>query len=229
MTQFAFEVPHAHLEDFSDLQDFHLALSVHCYKTKYQSFYLNQALLGNKPIWLDNSFNETGKPDDPLTLSKYLHQLCADKVFCPDSMDWNKYDLAKAFNDMIRFTSYDNIIVVVKNEEERDWLASIGARHFAIPFRYRLHKTYNELSWCKDYHFLGMNRIDEIQTLKPPTMDTSMPIRMALYNLTLSKWIIRGQPRYWHKDMPDYYSLVLTSEQIDLARNNILRLKEACL
>jgi hypothetical protein len=129
---------------------------------------------------------------------------------------------------MIRFVSYNNIIVVVKSAEECDWLANIGAKHFAIPFRYRLTKLYNELEWCKSDHFLGMNHIHELQRLKPPTMDTSMPIRMALHNMDLEEWISRDCPRFWHKDLLGYYDLVLTGEQIDLARYNIIKLKEIC-
>lgn len=228
MTDFSFEVPINHLLDFDDLQDFHLALSMHCGIAEYRIYFLNKALEGKKEVWLDNSFNEMGEPDDPKTLIEYYRLLHADKVFAPDSMDWGKTELAKAYVEMTSFVPPGDVIVVVKSKDELEWLQRCKAKHFAIPFRYRMTKSFDELQWCKSYHFLGMNTIEEIKELNPPSLDTSFPIRMAIMGLSLRDWIKRGQPRLWHKDMPNYYNMVLTTEQLLLARDNIKQLKEAC-
>lgn len=228
MTKFAFEIPIKHLEDFDDLQDFHFALSFLFVNTKYKNYHRTKSLEGKKAVWIDNSWNETGEADDPVTMSRLYREIMADKVFAPDDMRWDKYQLASAFQVMTKYIPANDIIVVVKSPEEQKWLSRRGATNFAIPFRYRMTKSYKELEWCKNYHFLGMNTIEEIKTLKPPSLDTSFPIRMAIYGWTLDDWIAKGQPRLWHKEMPNYYDLELTYDQLKLARQNIVTLKEVC-
>jgi hypothetical protein len=227
-TKFAFEVPHAHLEEFEDLQDFHFILSIHYNNKRYKEFYLDQALNGLKRVWLDNGFNEKGKADSVSTLVRYFIELHADKVIAPDATKWDPTKLLASFHRMARYVPTNKIIMVANSPIAVDMAYIHNIRNIAIPFRLRPTWPSEYKNRLEGHHFLGLNSIDEIREFKPSTLDTSIPIRLAMKRMTMRSWHEGGCNRkgLWHKDMPGYYDIVMTKYQLALARHNIMELKE---
>jgi hypothetical protein len=235
MTSFAFEVPHAHLEDFSDLQDFHFALSIHCNIKYYREYFRRQSIRGTKQVWLDNSFNETGKADQIPKLLKIADQIGAHKVVVPDDPNWPIHKIARRFKDISKFIPSIRAIVVVNSWLMQQRLIELGALSFALSYHVRLPWYHNGgissyFEYAKDFHFLGLCNIQELKELHPPSCDTSVPIKLALQNISLRKWYEDGCPRVHHKpgeNKLSYYDVRMTKKQIELARQNIYNLKMA--
>lgn len=234
MTQFSFEVPIQHLEDFEDLQDFHFILSMLCKNKAYHNYYYNQATKGTKQVWLDNSYNEQGKADRVIDLIKVMNSIHAHKVVIPDNPKWHIEQMLLTYKETIYCVAPSKTITVVSSSQMHEALYSIGARHFAISYHVRLpayqtNKAINTFKWAKSFHFLGLCSIEEIRQLKPPTCDTSMPIKLAFENITTRRWFEEGYPHIHTKDVLRwFFDTKMTKRQIDLARKNIIQLKEVC-
>jgi len=235
MTKFAFEVPHAHLDDFKDLQDFHFALSLHCYKSFYKNFFLHHSVTGVKQVWLDNSFNETGKADKITNLTQLADEIGAHKLIVPDNPTWSIEKVIKEFEASCKYIPASRAVVVINSERMYDGLIKQGALCFALSYHIRL-PHYNkggqpeDFLWAKECHFLGLCSIQELARLRPPSCDTSIPIKLAINGIRLLQWYEEGCPRIHHPPgvgkLP-YYDLVLTEEQLKLAKENITMLKIA--
>jgi hypothetical protein len=236
MTNLTFEVPHKHLEDFKDLQDFHFALSLHCQWKAYRDFFKRQAVKGVKQVWLDNSFNETGKADSLTKLFKLAYQLGAHKIIIPDNPEWSVKKVVTQYNQAINLFSPASSIVVINSFEMMTELEDQGAECFALSYHVRL-PYYNNgglpghFLWAKECHFLGLCSIRELQEIQPLSCDTSVPIKLALKGISIRQWYEDGCPRI-HRQPGDkgklvYYDIEMTKEQIELARQNILNLKYA--
>lgn len=236
MTKFSFEVPIAHLEDFESSQDFHFALSHLCRQSKlYLKFFQEQVSCCLKPVWLDNSFNELGKPDTPSTLVKIAQELRPHLVICPDSPKWEVQKIKEAYETMLRYyppLGGPNLMVVVKDEGMYNYMRRVGVVNFAIAYRVRIGLP--DLYWAKGLHYLGMNSATEIRQYQPPSCDTALPIKLALQGVCFTDWM-------WNEDYPhdeeqkkesvrkkEYFQVRMKDKQIDLALNNIRELKEVC-
>lgn len=229
MTHFSFEVPHAHLEDFDDLQDFHFILSIHCRYKWYRDYYINKSQQDFRRIWLDNGFNEKGKADTASILARYFVTIGADKVIAPDSTGWGSTKLLASFYRMGQYIPSNKIIIVANHPIVVDMAYMRNIRNIAIPFRTRI-------AWPKEgyedrlvgHHFLGLNSINEIKQFKPSSLDTSLPIRLAMNRMSIREWHEKGCPRegLWFKDNPYYFETKLSTAVIDMARHNIITLKE---
>lgn len=230
MTKFAFEVPHAHLEDFEDLQDFHFALSMFCSVSMYRNFYRRQSMKGVKQVWLDNSFNEKGRADDPIRLITAANQIYAHRVIAPDNPKWTTSRITSGVQDTALYFPTSKIIAVVNSQFMMSQLYSQGVRNFALSYHVRRDKDWDNSAWAYNCHFLGLCSIEEIIKIKPPTCDTSRPIKLALQGITLRKWHEEGCRTTYHppgdKKRP-YFSIRMSSPVVDLARSNIIQLKEA--
>jgi hypothetical protein len=234
MTRFAFEVPHFNLEDFEDLQDFHFILSLHWDNIRCRKFYLKQAKVRRKAIWLDNSFNETGVADVPQALVKVANELKADKVIVPDDLSWGLEEAIAPYKEISKLWPVDKAVVVVNTQEMLEVFKREGALHFAIPYRTRLSAykewlTPQDLSWTSRCHFLGLCSVRELEVIRPLTCDTSMPIKLALIGKTLKEWEEEGCPHIHTKDDLSFFDKRLMGVQLRLARSNIKQLKERCL
>jgi len=235
MTKFSFEVPHAHLEDFTDLQDFHFALSLHCKYKKYSNYFLRQATQGTSQVWLDNSFNETGLADEPTKLIKIGDKIGAHKIIVPDNPTWSTNKVARIFKKSTKMIPASKAIVVVNSPEMLEEMQRQGALCWALSYHVRLPHyqsggSWQDFEWAKDCHFLGLCSVEEIIKLNPPTCDTSMPIKLALQGIRLRTWHEQGSPRVHRPpgmDKLSYYDTIMTKSEILLARENILTLKLA--
>lgn len=217
MTRFAYEVPLAHLEDFEEYQDIHFALSFLCRKEKRYFDYM-KSMVGKKKVILDNSFNELGEPDEPEEMAKTFHLLEADMVVSPDSDDWPLDRMSWAYNKMLDYCPRERVLAVIRNKEEFEWYREAGGYNFCTTFYHRPSLQENIKNFC--YHFLGLVNPQEINRYSPISCDTSMPIKLALQNLRMLDWIEKGCPHIHTKDIPDFFYLTLTKEQLRLAKEN---------
>lgn len=225
MTKFSFEVPIAHLEDFEDLQDFHFSLSMLYKNENYKKFMHNQAAEGLKTIWLDNSYNEQLKATKHEDLADIMKILDCAKVIAPDSPEWSMEAILHSHEKMTQLVNKDKVMIVVSNEEMFKASKALNIKPISISYWTRIKMTLSELHWTKDCHFLGMLSVAELVALRPPSCDTSMPIKMALRDLTIEEWEEQDHPHYYTHEMPDFFDMIMTQEEIDLARHNITRLK----
>jgi hypothetical protein len=240
-TAFSFEVPIAHLDDFADLQDYHFCLSMLCRDDRYFKHFHQLACKDHRQVWLDNSFNEQGKADQLEELVDLFTELGAHKLVVPDDPAWTTEQMKLSYHATTFHLDYLETITVVKSPEMRQELSLLGAQHFALSYHIRLPAykqwltskrevpKYELFRWASDMHFLGLCDIDEIQALRPPTCDTSMPIKIALQGLELHQWYELGCPHIHTKDIcEEFFSCNMTNNQIHLARRNIIELKEVC-
>lgn len=232
MTKFSFEVPIKHLQDFEDLQDFHFILSMLYDNPVYRDFYEQQYRKGEKTIWVDNSFNEKQTPDDLNLLVDIAQSLNAAKVISPDSLDWTQEVIGDAFLETCEKIEPERIIVVARSPEMQTYLKRIGVAHFALPYKVRPNLGMIDTMEMMPSHYLGLNDIPEILDFKPPTCDTSMPIKLAMKGIFVRDWAAKGYPHIYTYELglhgSDYFNATLSKEQLNLARLNIIRIKEVC-
>lgn len=225
MTRFSFEVPIAHLETFEDLQDFHFALSMLFAEERYKNFYSN--LPRNKEVWLDNSFNEQERADESSTLVRLARDYHIDKVVCPDALDWDEKRICSSYQYMNVHLPSERLVTVVNSSEMLQYVKdNTSCRQFACAYRMRRKHLYADLEWTRECHFLGLNGPNELIYLQPPSCDTGMPIKLAIMHKSYFDWVREG---FTHADttwMPGYFNYVMSDREIQIARDNIKRLKE---
>ena len=222
MTRFSFEVPIKHLNDFHEDQDYIFSLSFlfsdqdYCrYITKNEKFHI-----------LDNSYNELGEPqslDSLLTLYKHYK---TDLLVCPDSDQWDSKRTVMSFAEAASIIGTNQVIGIGRSQTEIQALTKLGCSYLAIPFEHRLCLP---IPMFSPIHFLGLNNIMELLAYEPETVDTSMPIKLALKNLTINQWVMLGCPHINTKDLIqscDFFHMKMKVTEIKLAKTNINRLKE---
>jgi hypothetical protein len=229
---FSFEVPLYHLEDFEDLQDFHFILVQLLQNRDYRSFYQAERNKGLKTLWLDNGFNEVGQPLGVEALAHWAEEMRMDKVICPDHPNWTRKEFWEAYDRMSIYLPGDKLIMVTSSRKEWHYFHQVrDVGYFAVPYRARVGWE-GAQEWLLDTHFLGLNSILELLKWYPNSCDTSMPIKLALQDKTLSDWDCEGYPHIHTKDLGleggDYFQTRMTPKQIKLARANITTLKEVC-
>lgn len=227
-TAFSFEVPLPHLQDFDDLQDFHFALSFLLQHECYANYMWSKSCFDHRQVWLDNSYNECAEADCVSSLYDKMLGCGATKVVAPDSMDWDIEKRVSAFVEMSNLVLPRYVIGVCCNTYQQVALQDAGCMHFAVPYKARLaaEGDYTVFNWAKGFHFLGLVSIIETQELQPRTLDTSMPIKLALQGKDLRQWFEEGEPHLHTRDIVDtYFTQTLSAKQLQLARNNIIMLK----
>lgn len=230
MTAFSFEVPHNHLEDFADLQDFFFTLSMHTERLDYFLFHRWQVLHSPKQVWLDNSYNELKEPEEVYSLINKARNLGAHKIIVPDNPTWNEEQIFSRFRTAREYLDDTQLIVVVNSQKMRAYMLECQVQKLALSYHIRLpyYKAgglYRDFAWAKYAHFLGMTSVAELQEIKPLTCDTSMPIKIALRGQTLKGWIEQGCPHIHTAGYLDFFEVRMTEEEIELARQNIKTLK----
>ena len=111
-----------------------------------------------------------------------------------------------------------------KNFEEREALektdCALAVSYYWRPF---FPKEYSH----PNTHFLGINSVDELVRHRPATVDSSMPLKMALAGYTVKEWVASGCPHWHTKQDPHFFTKELSSKVINLTISNIIALKEA--
>lgn len=222
-TYWSFEAPLNHLQDFSDLQDYHLALSFLLSDKRYVTFLEEERI--NKNIILDNSYNELKKAEGIETLIQMAEMIKADAVISPDDHTWTTEETINAYKVLkSKSEGKFQIMVPTKSMDEARAAWAEGVIGLALPYRFRPFMP-EAFPWHKT-HFLGLRDPIEVKMLKPISCDTSMPIKIALQGMTIDEWIIDICPHV--ATVPDFFHINMTIDQVELARRNIKRLKEVC-
>lgn len=220
MTKFAFEVPIDHLEDFADLQDYLFALSFLMTDQRYVEHL--RMVRGSKLLILDNSWNELQKSSTVDELSKLNNIVKADYIVSPDGS--SAEEVVNNFKSM-KLGGFTERQLIIPIRSSKDFESVKGyATQIAVPYRWRpfLPETF---PWTKT-HFLGLRDPLEIKMCRPLSCDTAIPIKLALVNLTIDNWITMSCPH--EHTTPAYFYKTMPLKQIQLARQNIVRLKELC-
>jgi hypothetical protein len=229
MTYWSFETPMAHLEDFAPWQDFHFALSF-IKDSRYYTFLAREYFKGVKKIWLDNSVNETNKPDDPIKLAHLAQYVKADYIIAPDMCHWDYHTIYDKFCEVHYRSPIGCQTIFVAHTYEmskRALSSSPRPAKIALSYETRQEFTETELYNCArgHAHFLGLNSVHEILKYKPLTVDTGMPIKLAMQGKTIREWDAEGSPHIHNRDFPDFFKMIMTEKEIKLAIHNIEELK----
>jgi hypothetical protein len=224
MTKWSFEVPIQHLYDFHSDQDFIFALQHLCKDKDYLHYLKDQDL----PIIMDNSSNELGHPCSNPDLIDIAEEVDAQAIIAPDQDDWDEQYTYEAYLSLKSYCSKQDIIYVVRNVKELRYAENEGLR-ITIPYEFRFDTPLYLLKQCD--HFLGLNNPIEVRIFKPETVDTGMPIKLALRGINIDLWLRQGCPHI--HTTPEYgshnfFGAVMTHKEILLAKENIKRLKEIC-
>ena len=224
MTKFSFEVPIQHLEDFEEYMDYTFALSFLLKDIQYAS-YINRKVKEGGLVMLDNSYNEIQKAETPSHMANLCKLFNPTFVMAPDADDFQVEDVVDNAIRVKELVGEDKTMAIYKNFEEREVLENAGIKHLAVSYYWRpfFPKEYSH----PGAHFLGINSVDELIRHKPATVDSSMPLKMALAGYTLRDWIGSGCPHWHTKQDPMFFQNNLTKEVIDLTIQNIIALKEA--
>lgn len=226
MTKFSFEVPIAHLHDFEEDQDFLFTLSFLYNRPEYVRYIRDTLKVGVKCVWLDNSYNELEKADHYTTMVHLYSEFKQHRVISPDDPTWSKERIAGEFTKMNRAIDTSVLIAVVNSFDMLDHMRMMGAKNFAFSYHCRGGKSYEDMLWARECHFLGLISPYEVAYIKPPTCDTSMPIKLALQHKKYSEWMQEGCTHQHTKDLPSFFDVVMTDRELKEAKDNIKRMKE---
>lgn len=232
MTKFSFEVPIAHLKDFEPYQDFMFGLCFLTYTNDDYSAYLKKQCKVTKVI-IDNSFNETNIPIATQEMERMYWEFMPSQVVSPDADWWPNSTVTNAFTQLSTKLTLDVVMGVYRSYGQFLELRHAGCTNFAIPYEWRYLVAHPE-DCFEASHFLGLGNLDEVIANPPASLDTSIPIKMALRGERLIDWdgkYIRNHP---HETSPvrlarvvNYFNTTLTDEQLVLAIQNIQDLKQA--
>lgn len=221
-TKWSFEVPLAHLDTFHEDQDFIFALQHLCTEEKYKQ-YLKKS---EKFIILDNSSNELVTPCSIEALIHTAKEVNANAIIAPDMDEWSEEKCCQEWQKAQVQAGAIPTFGVFRNRKEKKHLDFLGCTYFTIPYEYRfllpLYGTYSKV------HFLGLNNPLEVRVFHPASVDTGMPIKLALQGLTIQDWLMKACPHIHSVDNPDYFKKEMTDEEIQLAKKNIRDIKEMC-
>lgn len=231
MTKFSFEVPLKHLYEFEDDQDFHFTLSTLYHYQEYQEYLHHVKAKGLSTLWLDNSYNEKKEADDASTLFLLNELWRPQRVVCPDSPKWTTQQIADSFEIMRKRLPVDDLLVVVRNQEMYLDLKDMGCKNFAVSYHSRREGfTQRQMYALLNLHFLGLLEPEEVRLIRPTSCDTSMPVKIAMKGWHLVDWISMGCPHIHTADLglegKSFFEAEMTHWQLNLAHNNIKRLKE---
>lgn len=247
MTKLSFEVPIAHLRDFHEDQDFIFALS-HLFKSQdfgeiYRDYINEVKVEGLLTIWLDNSYNETFQNYPHEDLISLAIELEVNRLIVPDRLDWDEDMIIASYKSTIHEISHHTnllpqyqfknhqLVVVVDSSVMKSALQFVGAESFAIAYRKR---NEPKINWTWDdmtkVHFLGLLNPNEVLTHQPASLDTSMPIKLAMMGESTDEWVRRNCPHIHTRDLGEwgenFFGATLSNAQLLLAKANIKRLRQ---
>jgi len=223
-TKWSFEVPIPHLRDFHEDQDFVFALQHLCKDGEYRR-YLQTC---DKFIILDNSSNEKVQPCSVQELVTTAIDMQAGLIIAPDCDEWSVDATVEKWLETQRLASavQVNVFGVFRTREEKKALERAGCHFFTIPYEYRftqpLSVPYSRV------HFLGLNNPLEVRVMKPASVDTGMPIKLALRGMTVAQWMLQACPHFHTLQEEEYLHKEMSDEEIRLSKENIKEIKRVC-
>ena len=188
----AMEMPLVHLEELSKHCDFdfaiaHLVLQYGVGST-YCKFYKKQAESG-RTVYLDNGFHELGYSlplDDLFKAAKMIHPTHFVAVeIAKDPLSTHAHVLQAAVEISRRRLPYKLVGTWQGSQRALDRLEEV-CDVVALPFRRPRHTVVTPGN-SNRYHFFGIRTLDEIRRTPPRSIDTSAPIKYALYGVDMKE------------------------------------------
>jgi hypothetical protein len=216
-TKYSFEVPLDNLDQFYPYQDYVFALSFLCQWDRYMD-YLRRAKADGKFIILDNSFNELERPDDPQVLTHLYKETKADRVVAPDADWWSTEELFKTYWEMTKDVPVEDLIAVVRSDYEYSLALEWNLPYIAIPYEFRPYIT-EEALYYPNAHYLGYLNPQEVKRYRPETIDTTMPVKLALMGVDAKTWVDNGCIHIHSVSMPKNLltTYKMTNEEVKAA------------
>jgi len=223
MTKFAFEVPIPHLWDFHLQQDFLFGLSFLCKVPEYRE-YLNLTKQDLHFV-LDNSYNELQAPQTPTRMTELWDLFKPNLVVAPDTDWWTAEAALDAYKQV--GVHHSAKLALVKDEYEYNLLERAGCFNFAASYYWRPEMSQRLKEKCA--YWFGLTDLDEFKEHKPKYLDTGMPIKLAMLEVSWKDWVAEGCPHIHSKGIYQaYFKCKMSQAQVQEAKDNIKRLKEAC-
>lgn len=216
----AMEIPYAHLEELSKWCEFDFALSQIVLdqgpKSKYVKFYRKQSEKGRE-VWLDNGYHELKKCLTPRELCQAAKMVNATHIVAPETRDDPRetYFQIMSMKSKITLNNLPWKLVGCWQGHKKDMFNLLQiCDEVALPFD-RPRRVYLTPEESIKFHYFGFRSLDELRVLPPKSLDTSMPIRAAIYGIDL-----KARERRPRTPLLDF-SIKLTTEQIDQTILNI--------
>lgn len=219
------EVPLKHLDEFHEDQDYIFTLSFLFKEKLYQDYVLRN----KKHHILDNSYNELGRPQSATEMIEIMKQYNASMIVAPDSDDWSFGDMIQSYSAVAARVGINSTLGVARTLTEITALTRLNAPYIALPYEHRLCLPPQGVKTNAKLHFLGLNNIMEVFVYSPISIDTSMPVKIALLGMTVDEWVMNSCPHIHTKDLmqsDDFFNMKMSKNQIKLSKTNINRLKE---
>ena len=221
--KFSFEVPIKHLHDFHPYQDFHFALSFLYERYPEYGLYHHSCVSAGEILIIDNSFNELKKAESLSRLISLMKEYKADAIVCPDSDEWTVKEQYASYDNAVQHCGVNRVWAVARWPEEVATLRR-KATVLAIPYEYRMFLDLTTVT--ARMHFLGLNNPAEVINLRPVSVDTSMPVKLAIAGLSMRDWVMEGCPHFHTHEMRGFFDIKLSPELLKQSIENIKHLKE---
>jgi len=227
MIKLALEVPTLYLKDFERFQDFNFLIAPWLGEDTKRLTYFKAS---KKVTYLDNGVNEYGEPTDLGGLLFMAQEVGATTIVAPDEPDKPIHHLDCL--EKLKKEPFEAIGVLCDSYRwywrEIIQLADIVATPFDVEMSRG--ELISIIPKDKPIHFLGFRSLNELISLysRIDSIDTGIPIRIALSGTKIEEYIIRHTDRRAHITPKDYYKLKLTEEQHDLAIRNTAVLRMVC-
>lgn len=188
----AMEIPLRHLEELSEHCDYDFAIAHLVLKfgphSEYVKFYKKQAERGRE-VWMDNGFHELGYAlplPDLLKAAKIIHPTHFVAVeIARDPIKTHAHVLEAAREISKRRLPYKLVGTWQGTRPALRRLEEI-CDVVALPFR-RPRQTVVTSENSRNYHFFGIRTLDELRETPPRSIDTSAPIKYALYGEDMTR------------------------------------------
>lgn len=235
MTLFSFEVPLAHQQEFEEFQDYTFALNFLMYaSTDYLEYVRAKCKESGAYVIIDNSFNETNIPIAVQEMARIYEEFNPSLVIAPDADWWSTQYLVGAWSELASYVGPQRAMGIFRTTPEKQLLDRRGCSHYATSYWFRQNTTPDALT--PDTHFLGLGDLADVRKYLPRTLDTSIPIKMALRGESLLGWAAEGgkYTRHYTREAWGparferawkYFQTEMTPEQLELAKANIRDLR----
>jgi hypothetical protein len=221
------EIPINHLKDFVPFTDFDFCLAHLVLQNElYAKFYSGQRQKGRE-VWLDNSLIELGYPMEKKEMLYAAQICCATHIIPPDWPEEPERTMETAV-EWKKGLSYKIIGVVHGNFETQKKVLDEYRKNNILPsLPFRGNRVWVTPS-IGSFHFLGMNSLREIHISQPSSIDTKLPLKLALQNKTLGINFSKKSPTYTYGATElDLINTKLTLVQTALACYNIMKIRSA--
>jgi len=236
VTKFSFTVPTAHIDEFDQYQDFFFGLSFLLTDPTYERYFRRKCEDGSL-VYLDNSYNETLTPLPPHELARLWEKYRPTAVISPDSDYWSPSEAVEAFEVLKRLMPARNIMCAFRSDTEREYFEANGLGPLAVSYFW---VEANEITkrGLDKVHSLGLPSLAAIRANRPPTLDTSQMVKLAVRGYKLEDWLADGGIREKHVSRAvdaerskrqaraeEFFNMSLTDAQLELTVHNLQALK----